>query len=331
MVIPHRHFQSCALPRDARFDIWRDRMGAMFDIDTLDGNRELRIDVRSFHLGSMIFSNMDVTPFVFERSARKARSDMLDHVMLRFDPPAAAGKPPRMLTIDLAQPLERMPISARNLSVILPRASASALIAAPHKWHGQFVEGAGITLLCDYLKALSRSISSIGPEQAPDIFTATSHLISACVGTLQGDPLKTRSLASGTALMRVRRYIESRLADPGLDPADIATQCAVSRSSLYRLFSSHGGVAGYIQERRLLRAFARLSSLQPSSTIAMVAHQCGFSSEAHFSRRFRHRFGCSPSELRAGARAGVGGATDSPVAQILADNAFKTWVSGLSA
>ncbi|MGE8604905.1 hypothetical protein, partial [Bordetella trematum] len=65
MVIPHRHFQSCALPRDARFDIWRDRMGAMFDIDTLDGNRELRIDVRSFHLGSMIFSNMDVTPFVF--------------------------------------------------------------------------------------------------------------------------------------------------------------------------------------------------------------------------------------------------------------------------
>nr|WP_253904523.1 AraC family transcriptional regulator [Bordetella trematum] len=131
--------------------------------------------------------------------------------------------------------------------------------------------------------------------------------------------------------MRVRRYIERRLADPGLDPADIATQCAVSRSSLYRLFSSHGGVAGYIQERRLLRAFARLSGLQPSTTIAMVAHQCGFSSEAHFSRRFRHRFGCSPSELRARAWAGEGGATDAPVAQILADNAFKTWVSGLSA
>ncbi|RAP63015.1 hypothetical protein A6B37_11230 [Achromobacter sp. HZ01] len=328
--IPQRHFQTSALPVEARFEIWRDRMGAMFDIDTIDGRRDLRVDVRSFNLGGMIFSNMEVDPFVFERSARKVRADMLDHVMLRFDAPAHAGQKPRMLTMDLGQPLERAPISTRNLSVILPRATMAGLVRQPERLHGQFVEGGSITLLYEYLRALSTSIGSIDAGQVSGILSATEGLIAACVGGLQGGPAKARAGGKATALMRARRHVEAHLADPALNPEGIAGACSISRSSLYRLFADHGGVAGYVQERRLVRAFAMLSNPSNTSTIAMTAHRCGFSSDAYFSRAFKQRFGCSPSELRADALSGARAHRLGERNQAMADNVFKAWVSGLS-
>lgn len=303
----------------------------MFDIDTIDGRRDLNVDVRSFNLGGMIFSSMDVDPFVFERSASKVRADMLDHVMLRFDPPTQLGQQPRMLAIDLGQPLERGPISTRNLSVILPRVTMVALVRQPERLHGQFLQGGSITLLYEYLRALACSIGAIEASQVAGILSATEGLIGACVQGLQGAAAKARPSDKSTALMRVRRYIESQLPDPALSPAGIAAACSTSRSTLYRLFANQAGVAGYVLERRLIRAFAMLSNPSNTSTIAMTAHLCGFSSDAYFSRAFKQRFACSPSELRVDSLSGGGAVRLGERNPTMADNVFKAWVGGLSA
>ena len=74
----------------------------------------------------------------------------------------------------------------------------------------------------------------------------------------------------------------------------------MSRATLYRLFEPLGGVSSYIQERRLARAYAAL--IHPAHRhrpIYDIAFDCGFASEAHFSRAFRLFFGLPPSELRA--------------------------------
>ncbi|MCK2046341.1 helix-turn-helix domain-containing protein [Chromohalobacter sp. TMW 2.2299] len=76
----------------------------------------------------------------------------------------------------------------------------------------------------------------------------------------------------------------------------------VSRANLYRLFADEGGVARYIQCRRLAAARRRLEDPSDLSGIGEIATQHGFNNPAHFSHRFRELFGISPRELRHGTR-----------------------------
>lgn len=54
---------------------------------------------------------------------------------------------------------------------------------------------------------------------------------------------------------------------------------------------------------------------QNTTSISEIAFACGFSDAAHFSRRFKARFGCSPSDYGSRAKAGASvGAAASSVA-----------------
>lgn len=78
----------------------------------------------------------------------------------------------------------------------------------------------------------------------------------------------------------------------------IATAAGVSRATLYRAFDNAGGVNRYIQDRRLHHARAALrrrEDLKP--TIADIAWDYGFTSQSHFSRLFRDRYGYAPSDV----------------------------------
>jgi AraC-like DNA-binding protein len=114
---------------------------------------------------------------------------------------------------------------------------------------------------------------------------------------------RVRTLIEAVTLERIRRHIAASLGSPGLHPEALCGQFRISRSQLYRLFEPLGGVAAYIQEQRLGRAFAELSeATHGHRRIYDIAFDLGFSSEAHFSRIFRRAFGLSPSEVRAHAR-----------------------------
>jgi AraC-like DNA-binding protein len=74
-----------------------------------------------------------------------------------------------------------------------------------------------------------------------------------------------------------------------------------SRAHLYRVFAGRGEtVAGYVRERRQLRARALLTG-PPERNIRIgdIAYCCGFEDPVHFARLFRERFGLPPRELRA--------------------------------
>jgi AraC-like DNA-binding protein len=72
---------------------------------------------------------------------------------------------------------------------------------------------------------------------------------------------------------------------------------------LNRAFAAEGiSVAQYIQSRRLEAALRDLRGLRTDDQrIADVAARWGFSSQAHFTRLFRARFGCTPGAVRDGA------------------------------
>ncbi|MGW0481137.1 helix-turn-helix domain-containing protein [Nonomuraea sp. NPDC003214] len=104
-----------------------------------------------------------------------------------------------------------------------------------------------------------------------------------------------------TQLIVAEDYIERHLHDPALSTARVAGVMGISVRHLARIFESTGrSPARHITERRLEEAHRQLTGGGASdTTIADVAHRWGFSSQAHFARLFRARFGRTPSEARA--------------------------------
>lgn len=79
----------------------------------------------------------------------------------------------------------------------------------------------------------------------------------------------------------------------------------MSRSQLYRLLEGEGGVAHYIQRRRLSESFSMLCDASNSLPIGKVAELLCFADGSSFSRAFRREFGMSPSDVRAGSFAAL--------------------------
>jgi len=98
----------------------------------------------------------------------------------------------------------------------------------------------------------------------------------------------------------IRRHIESRLHEHDLTPQSIAEASGISTRALYQLFDGEeGAVAGWILNRRLERIHSDLTNpAHDALPIAQIALNHGFRNAAHFSRRFRQKFGASPREIR---------------------------------
>jgi AraC-like DNA-binding protein len=101
-------------------------------------------------------------------------------------------------------------------------------------------------------------------------------------------------------LTRARAHIEEHLADVLLDPAGVASACAISVSYLHKLFSATGeSVTDYIRERRLQGVWSDLRRPEFAAlTVAAVGRRWGLTDPAHLSRAFKLRFGISPTEHR---------------------------------
>ncbi|MBS0343883.1 MAG: AraC family transcriptional regulator [Proteobacteria bacterium] len=127
------------------------------------------------------------------------------------------------------------------------------------------------------------------------------------VGTLQALLLPDSADVSTSARMRrgflrrrVQQIIVQQYADATLSPAAVAHQMGVSVRTLHAHLAQDGTSFGAeLMDYRLQRAYAMLCGARQSmSTIMDVSARCGFSSPAHFSRRFRERYGTSPGALR---------------------------------
>jgi AraC-like DNA-binding protein len=94
--------------------------------------------------------------------------------------------------------------------------------------------------------------------------------------------------------------IDANLSDPELSGALLASLQSVSRRRLESVFAQQGKtIEEVIWARRLERAAIDLEDrLLAHRRIVDIALRWGFSSEAHFSRRFRLRFGESPRARR---------------------------------
>jgi AraC-like DNA-binding protein len=99
---------------------------------------------------------------------------------------------------------------------------------------------------------------------------------------------------------RIAMYLRQHLGDPDLSPAQVARAHNISVRHLYNLWAGRDVSPGrWIIQERLEAARRELAKpAAQSRTIAAIAHQCGFTDAAHFSRRFRDAYGMSPRDWR---------------------------------
>ncbi|CAN5503359.1 helix-turn-helix domain-containing protein [soil metagenome] len=103
-------------------------------------------------------------------------------------------------------------------------------------------------------------------------------------------------------LQRALAYIRANFGDTNLSPASIAHAGGISVSYLHNLFSVTGtGVESTVISERLEHSKKLLTSSQfMHLPIGTISYMSGFTHQAHFSRAFRQRFGCSPRDFRSG-------------------------------
>lgn len=160
---------------------------------------------------------------------------------------------------------------------IVPAADVSAMLL--RQW---------LVTLWEQLPGMSRS-EAIGVEAM--LIGAVAGL-SGAESPPQGDEYTAVGGAANLAV--ICTCIDQHLHEPELGIETLCQRFHCSRATLYRLFASLGGVAGYIRQQRLARCHADLQAARPGDTVSRIALRWGFTSTHHFSRLYRTAFGTTP-------------------------------------
>ena len=112
---------------------------------------------------------------------------------------------------------------------------------------------------------------------------------------------KEKQYIPGTKEAQILPAIEkmrTEFTDSALSVSDLSAWCGISEAYFRRIFTEKFGISPkeYISVLRIEYAKKLLYSGQ--FPISDTAHMCGFSESCHFSREFKKRVGCTPSEYK---------------------------------
>ncbi len=331
--LPKIRFDTAGLPPRQQMDAWREAVGVTHEIAATDpdGPGGLLASSDVWRLGHMVVSYRCFPALRFSRRTGRTRSDGLDHYALLFmrrgtwtgdvEGREVRIGPGEIGVLDLARPVDNLVSANASLRVMLPRDQIEAMLPALPE-HGAVLRGNPGTLLADYFRLMQQGLETLDLSQVRHVEQATRSMIAACLAPSPGRREAAASALEATAIQRARAHVEANLCRPGLTPESLARAIGLSRSALYRLFEPAGGVAAFIQSRRLQRIRSRLMNPDERRRISDLAFEHGFVSEVHFARAFRRAFGSSASELRAAARQ-PSAAPSTPAGQI-----YSAWVRG---
>ncbi len=207
--------------------------------------------------------------------------------------------PGNVAMIDLACPVNTRAFASSTISLIVPR----MLLGAP------LLEGLKPRLdpfrndlLAAHMRSLQERSAQLTEADVETTVAETVDFLKRLLGATPDAKFEQQKQADETILALTEAAIRDNLASPDLSPEWLAQKLAISRATLYRVFADRGGIMRHVQERRLLAVQAALSDPLETRRLSKLAADLGFSSEAHFSRSFRARFGVTASAYRKNQR-----------------------------
>lgn len=340
--IPASFFRTQTLPHTERFGAWQESVGVFLDaqLDPRSDASDFAGDVESYLLDDIVISRPRANGQKFDRGSPRIARDGIDHYMIQFfahgGTEMAMGRRSlraerRVVGFDLGEVLDSVNSDFDIICALVPRARLAPLLARPDSLQGAMPSNdGGGKLLADFIPNLFVGLPDLSPQQTGSAARALTELIATA---FNGETFATNDapeIALQALALKAKTFIKNNLGSPTLDPDEVASAMGLSRSVLYRLFRDAGGIAFYIREQRLRRCFADLVSERGrDAQVAEIAWRWGFTDAAHFSRLFRDRFGCSPTDAREGALTSwrtEGRALDSRVG----DRRYEDWIAGLA-
>lgn len=305
-VAPIR-FDTSVLPASQRLDAWRAAFGTLNEV-TLARPGEDPVEVFGQHwrLDGMLLSVNRVPDSRFEREHTQARRDGLDHWAIRvlrhgrslvrhpgFSATLGPGEP---VLFSMHETWSTEWEGAEWVTLTIPRDHNPQLSAGLAAVPRGPLRGAAAGLLGQTLLSLPGQLAQAREGDLPVLAEAARAMVAACLLT---GITRDGSEAEDLRKERVRQAIRMNLSSARLSPARLSALTGLSRSTLYRLFDSEGGVARYIQDVRLSFAHAALRDPRHAERgVAEVAAAHGFPDPSVFARAFRRAFGVPPSAVR---------------------------------
>lgn len=246
------------------------------------------------------------------RTAKLARQDAMPVVALSVQRRALGcleqwqrrdvTPPGELLAVDLSAPYDyswsgdgaagciQIPLDHLGLPVDVIRQGIGSLRASPL-----------YRLVTDHITNLARDPAAIAANPAAGSVAAASiDLSRALLASAAGNDRHARQALAETLLTRIRAYVRRNLSDPDLSPASIAAAHNISLRHLYKLCAAADlSLEQWIITERLHGARHELQL--PDSRhlpVAAIARRWGFRDPTHFTRRFKARYGTTPSRWR---------------------------------
>jgi AraC-like DNA-binding protein len=297
---------------------WREAMGVLYK-PGLDRNsaNQFHASVDSFMLGDVTLNRCSSVGQSFSRTSGQIGRDGIQSYMVQvFSRGRCHAQAPRgelildkddICVFDNAQPLDTFNEDFDLLALVVPRDRLAPLLRDPDGAHYGCVKAdlPLAHLFRAHLRELSKIMPSMRQNEAQAVLSTLIPFLAAVLNGGLDLTSDQKELVRQSLRRKIGHYIEANLDSSALQVEDLAAQFGMSRSRFYRLFQNFGGVAEYIQNKRLAVAYERLTGpAARADTINAIAASVGFQSESAFIRAFRRHYGMTPGDARKGFNRG---------------------------
>lgn len=308
------HHDCGALDPAVRVQAWQEIAHPWVDFQPVPGHT-LEAELTTLTLDECTLGSTRSSAYVMRTGARRAlRDDMVVLTLMqagRLRPQAWAGKGPGALNLCVAREpgIFHWGPGARQVFLALPREEVRAALGcepATRLLSARCALAPAFSSQLAHAALLLRQDGLDGRDHA-DLLRATRALALLMLRNLgrQGAAADLHdaqeSLHAGRRAAALR-FMEQHAHRPELDAETIAHGAGCSRTRLYEAFAdSEQTVMGALRDIRLQRAQCLLAQ-HGRVPVGALAWRCGFADASAFSKLFRARFGCSPTEWRARSR-----------------------------
>lgn len=300
-----------------QFESWRDWYREVFETTTkLDATTGFEAANCNWTIGGLTISEVMSPPVTVARSRALVRRNPVDHWAVTLSSRSASevlagdrqfrvpAGVPFLLSLGEEMSIRREEGESR-MQILLSRDAFAGSEPVLDAAAGRPLDGPRGALLADFLGMVRANVQTLSAEEASGLKGAVQAMIEACLAPSDSRVERAARPMAATLMERVRKAVARHLYSPSLGTEKLCREAATSRSQLYRLLEDQGGVAQYIQRRRLGESFAILCDASNDFTIGRIAEMLCFADPSGFSRAFRREFGVTPKEVRLAALSGL--------------------------